>query len=109
MTKLTGSEKQIEWAEGIRADFYKKKSTEKQESFGIVRPSTYTRLINTISAMAPGKEEEVKTKIDTVLDGMASASQWIDSRQVLNVAAAESDFMSESRAMSIIQQINKYA
>ena len=109
MTKLNGSEKQIAWAEGIRADFYAKKSNEKQESFGIERPSTYTKLINTICKMAPGKEDAAKQQIDAVLDNMSDAAQWIDSRYALKSEATESETMPQKDAIAIINQINKYA
>lgn len=109
MQKLNGSEKQIAWAENIRADFYNKKSNEKQESMGLIRPSTYARLINTICEMTPGNEKAAKQKIDAVLDGMTDSSQWIDSRHVLKSAATEKDTMPQDDAMAIINQINKYA
>lgn len=109
MTKLNGSEKQIVWAEDIRSEFYAKKSNDKQENMGLIRPSTYTKLINTICKMAPGNEEIAKQKIDTVLDGMTEASQWIDSRNVLKSPATEKDTMPQNEAMAIINQINKYA
>ena len=106
---MTGSEKQIEWAENIKKDFYSKKSTEKQESFGIVRPSTYTRFVNTACEMVGGNEEETKKKIDAVLESMNDAKQWIDSRHALTCEASESDKMPREKTMSIMHELNKYA
>jgi Holliday junction resolvasome RuvABC endonuclease subunit len=62
---------------------------------GLIRPPTYTKLINTICKMVTGNEK--------------AAKQQVDSRNVLKIAAADNDTMSQDDAMAIINQINKDA